>query len=150
MAIVEVDAVLTRVAVAAEIVNWNLPIDEVVMRISGDVALRQQLRESPLSRQQYEPKPHVCTFHATTGRRLPNLVRASGHITGQLGSFPVWSVHPFCHIVPMYMPSVAMQSPLSRQISGEPLVLRVAQQPLTLEFDLHGAYEESSGVPLSP
>ena len=69
---------------------------------------------------------------------------------GQLGSVPVWSVHPFCHIVPIYMPSVAMQSPLSRQISGEPVVLRIAQQPLTLEFDLHGAYEESRGVPLSP
>jgi hypothetical protein len=66
-----------------------------------------------------------------------------GHSCGQALSFPVGSVHPACQMVPMYSFLVAMQRPLSRQMSVE------AQQPLCLapEAAAHGVKVLLSFVP---
>lgn len=89
-------------------------------------------------------------FHEATGLRPSKSLVASGHIFGHASSFPVASVHPFCHIVPTNLSFVAMHNPLSRHISGEPEDRFVAQQPLCLEPEegMHGSKEESSVVPL--
>lgn len=53
-----------------------------------------------------------------------------GHILGHEGSCPVGSVQAACQMVPMNSLLVAMHSPLLKQMSGEPVVLLTAQQPL--------------------
>jgi len=70
-----------------------------------------------------------------------------GHSFGHWVALPVESVHPGCHMVPIYSFLVAMHKPLSKQMSA-PVVRFVAQHPLCLAVELHGLKVSSSSAPV--